>query len=63
MLKLGYDSGYVRLMMKNGNTLLAPLSETIVRFVKNSELITVTVEYKKMKISFYEMSKLYSDQE
>lgn len=63
LIDFTYDSGYVRLMMKNGNTLLAPLSETIVRFVKNSELITVTVEYKKMKISFYEMSKLYSDQE
>lgn len=58
-----YEQGYVRLTMKNGKILLAPLSKIEAHFVKNSGLIFVTVKCEGEEVSFYEMSKLYSNQE
>lgn len=58
-----YEQEYVKLTMRNGKTLFAPLSKMEVHFTKNSGLIVVTVKYREDKISFYEMSKLYSNQE
>lgn len=49
--------------MKNGKTLIASLSKMEVRFVKNRGLISVTVKCEGEEVSFYGMSKLYTDQE
>lgn len=58
-----YESGAVKLEMKNGKYIFAPLSEIEVRFTKSNNMIFVTVKRGNIKIEFREMAFLYTQQE